>query len=86
MTDEQVAKEMLKDFINRRPLNRFKHREGCPFVIGCKQHHELCAVLFPGWGKKYLKAKIGKTKGVCPCTVMSKSYVKRTARRFAKLG
>lgn len=85
MTDEQVAREMLKDFINRRPLNRFRYREGCPFIISRKHHHELCAVVFPGWGKKYLKI-IKALSGHCPCSVMSKSYVKRTARAFAKYG
>lgn len=87
MTDEQVAKEMLKDFIARRPLDRFGYRAGCPFIIKGYQHHELCAILFPGWGRKYLKSMIGKlTRRNCPCMVLSHRYVKRTARRFAKYG
>ena len=84
MDDKILIKEMLKDFIKRRPTNKYGYREGCPF-IGEKgdQYHDLCAILFPGWGKKHLKNKKWSRTG-CPCTVMSKPYVKRKARAFVK--
>lgn len=75
---------MLKDFIARRSVNRFGHREGCPFY-NKEYYHELCAVLFPGWGRKHLKAKMEvkiSPGSHCPCGVMSKRYVRRKARAF----
>ena len=89
MDNEILAKEMLKDFIGRTPVPIKGYRWGCPFYDNNTNgyYHELCAVVFPGWGRKYLKGKLAYSQGTdscCPCAKMSIRYVRRKARAFVK--
>ena len=83
MDDRQVAREMLKDFYARQGYYNGNITQ-CPFVIEenvPKYYHECCALIFPGWARKYYK---DGDKQECPCAVMSVSYVRRKAREFVK--
>lgn len=90
MDDKQVAKEMLKDFMKEYPSE--KRPKQCPFTVALdyklSRHHELCAVVFPGWGRKYLEKWRTASRSrqsayaYCPCAKMSQSYVRRKARAF----
>ena len=68
MDDKQVAKEMLKDFISTHSTNLRPHR--CPFVKKYKgiklQHHDLCAVVFPGWGRYRRNRPVGRSSECRP--------------------
>ena len=83
MDDRMVAKEMMKKHIkDNTPEDR---TTVCPFYNEDEDiyYHDLCAVVFPGWGRKHLESK--KDDGHnCPCNVMSKSYIRRKSRKFVK--
>ena len=98
MDNKQVIREMLKDFqakyiASQRSVNcpfRFPNEEKLDEMkpdatwVMMVSHHDLCAILFPSWAKEYLSDKV--FDGMCPCYVMSHSYVRRRARKFVKEG
>lgn len=80
-----VAREMLKDFVKKYSPD--ERTERCPFYHWeyRVQMHELCAVIFPKWGKKYLSSTRNSFRYThCPCATLSINYIRRKSQEFVK--